>query len=80
MVLGDHGRKILYPMTISQQFAHFPWKKVYQNSMYFRAFCATGLAFGLGWTYIILKGNLKPLFKFLIFSIHGKKIYFKLGN
>ncbi|CAF0937512.1 unnamed protein product [Brachionus calyciflorus] len=56
MVLGDHGRRVLYPMSLSQQFAAFPWKRLYGNSMYFRAFCATGLTLATGWAYIILKG------------------------
>lgn len=56
MVLGDHGRRVLYPMSLSQHIASFPWRKFYHNSMYFRAFCATGLALATGWTYVILKG------------------------
>lgn len=57
MVLGDHGRKFLYPYTLSQKFAHFPWKKLYNNSMYFRALCGTGVALSAGWLLVILKGK-----------------------
>lgn len=57
MVLGDHGRKVLYPLTLSQRIATFPWAKMYKNSLYFRAFSATGLVLASAWAYIILKGS-----------------------
>ncbi len=57
MVLGDHGRKVLAPMTLTQEFAMFPWSKFYKNSTYFRFFCGTGLALATGWAYIVLRGN-----------------------
>ncbi len=57
MVLGDHGRRVLYPMTFSQKLASFPWSKWYNSSMYFRAFCATGLTLAGVWSVILLKGK-----------------------
>ena len=62
MVLGDHGRKILAPMTMSQKFAHFPWAKMYHNSMYFRAMCGVGLVFAAGWSYILVRGTTSSFF------------------
>jgi hypothetical protein len=57
MVLGDHGRNFLYPLTLTQRFASFPWAKMYTNSLYFRAFSATGVVLASAWAYIILKGK-----------------------
>ena len=71
MVLGDHGRKLLVPLTLTQQFAHFPWGKYYRNSMYFRAWCGTALGLSAVWAYILATGNLRSnllciFFKFLL--------------
>ena len=57
MVLGDHGRKVLTPLTVTQSFARFPWAKFYKNSLYFRAMCGTGVVVASAWAYIILKGK-----------------------
>ena len=56
MVLGDHGRKVLYPMNFIQRFATFPWARYYQGSMYFRAASACGLAVASTWLYVLVKG------------------------
>jgi len=57
MPLGDHGRKLLTPLTGVQKLASFPWGKYYKSSMYFRAWCGTALGIASVWTYIALKGN-----------------------
>ena len=59
MPLGDHGRKLLTPLTGVQKLAAFPWGKYYRSSMYFRAWCGTALTIASVWTYIALKGNKK---------------------
>ncbi len=56
MVLGDHGRKVLYPMSLAQRFAVFPWKRYYQNSLYFRSVCWCASVVGVGWVYVLAKG------------------------
>jgi hypothetical protein len=53
MVLGDHGRKVLHPMTPFQRVALFPYGKLYKHSMYFRAICGVGVAVAAGWIYVI---------------------------
>ena len=67
MTLGDHGRKVLYPMTISQKFYSFPWKRYYQNSLYFRYVCGCATFVGATWAYVLLRGN---TFQFIVIFFH----------
>ena len=57
MVLGDHGRKFLAPMTFSQKVYAFPYAQFYKRQLYFRAMCGSGIVLTgfLGW--LMYKGN-----------------------
>jgi hypothetical protein len=58
MVLGSHGRRLLYPMTPLQGVLTLPWSKLYKQSLYFRTvanvFVGTLAIYG----YIGYKGKL----------------------
>ena len=61
MVLGDHGRKLLRPLTPFQTFISFPWKRLYNHSIYFRQLSKIGVGVFLVWTYVGFKGEMKKL-------------------
>ena len=59
MVYGDHGRKILAPMTSANHFAIFPFKEFYSKLLHFRVLCRTGLTLLAGYGYFAYtNGNL----------------------
>lgn len=61
MVLGNHGRRLLYPMTPLQGVLTLPWSKLYKQSLFFRTmtnvFAGTLAVFG----YVGYKGKLLNL-------------------
>jgi hypothetical protein len=57
MVLGEHGKTVLRPMTLAQHFYSFPWKRFYNNSLYFKSVCGVAAVVGSFWAYAIVRGE-----------------------
>jgi hypothetical protein len=57
MVLGEHGRRLLRPMTPLQCAVAFPWKRLYNHSIYFRMFSRVTVGMFCVWGYIGYKGK-----------------------
>jgi hypothetical protein len=56
MVLGQHGRRFLYPLTATQRVVSFPWKKLYNQSLYFRMVARVSVFTAAAWAYADIKG------------------------
>lgn len=58
MVYGDHGRKLLHPLTTLNRVAVFPWAEFYSKLLHFRIFMRTGAVLAAGYGYFAFKqGN-----------------------
>ena len=62
MVYGDHGRKVLAPMTSMNSFAMFPFKEFYSKLLHFRVLCRTGVTLLAGYTYFAYTNGLTKIF------------------
>ena len=52
MVYGDHGRKLLYPLSMANHAAKFPFKEFYAKSLHFRVMCRTAAVLLVGYGYV----------------------------
>lgn len=57
MVYGDHGRKILHPMTSANYFAMFPFKEFYSKLLHFRVLMRTGVVLLAGYSFFAYKNG-----------------------
>lgn len=58
MVYGDHGRKLLHPMTTMNRLATFPFSEFYSKLLHFRVMMRTGAILMAGYGYFAYKqGN-----------------------
>ncbi len=57
MVYGDHGRKVLHPMTTANYLAIFPFKEFYSKLLHFRILMRTGAVLLAGYGYFAYKNG-----------------------
>ena len=57
MVLGQHGRRFLVPLTATQRLVSFPWKKLYHQSLLFRMLSRVSVGTVAAWAYVDISGS-----------------------
>lgn len=55
MVYGDHGRKLMHPLTTMNRLAVFPFSEFYSKLLHFRIFMRTGAVLLAGYGYFAFK-------------------------
>ena len=57
MVYGDHGRKLLAPMTTANHFALFPFREFYSKLLHFRVAMRAGACLLAAYGYFAYKNG-----------------------